>query len=294
MNPSTENNPWPGFRLDALLPQEMAELAEQVGTAKASLGFSKMFTLAVLAGAFIALGGVFATTVTTGAGGLPYGVAKLLGGLAFCLGLILVVVGGAELFTGNNLIVMAWAGGKVPSARLLRNWAIVYAGNFAGALGTAFIMFCTGSHAFGGSAVGLNMLIIATAKCGLGFGQAVALGVLCNALVCLAVWLCFSCRTTSGKILSIIFPISAFVAAGFEHSVANMYFIPAGILVKSFAAPGFWQALGQSPASYAQLSWGNFIAANLVPVTLGNILGGVGLVGLVYWSVFLKGRQAQK
>lgn len=292
MNPSTDSGPWPGFRLDALLPQEMAELAEQVGTAKASLGFAKMFTLAVLAGAFIALGAVFATTVTAGAGVLPYGVARLLGGLAFCLGLILVVVGGAELFTGNNLIVMAWAGGKVSSARLLRNWAIVYAGNFAGSLGTAFIVFHTGAYAFGGSAVGQNMLAIANAKCGLAFIQAVALGVMCNALVCLAVWLCYSCRTTSGKILSIIFPISAFVATGFEHSVANMYFVPAGLLVKSWAAPGFWQALGKAPVDYGQLTWPHFFMANLVPVTLGNILGGVGLVGLVYWFVFLRSRRS--
>jgi formate transporter len=292
MSPSTENSgPWLGIRLDALLPQEMAELAEQVGTAKASMGFTKMFTLAVLAGAFIALGAVFATTVTAGAETLPYGVVRFLGGLAFCLGLILVVVGGAELFTGNNLIVMAWAGGKVSSARLLRNWAIVYAGNFAGALSTALIIFYTGSHDFGGNAVGRNMLAIAEAKCGLGFGQAVALGVMCNALVCLAVWLCYSCRTTSGRILSIIAPISAFVAAGFEHSVANMYFVPAGLLVKSWAAPGFWRAVDMTPADFGRLSWGNFIAANLLPVTLGNILGGVGLVGLVYWFVFLRGRR---
>lgn len=291
MSAPMPNSPWPGYQLDALLPQDMALKAEQVGMAKAAMGFYKMFTLAVLAGAFIALGAVFATTVTTGAQGLPFGVVKLLGGLVFCLGLILVVVGGAELFTGNNLIVMAWAGRRVSSARLLRNWAIVYAGNFLGAFATAALMFFTGSHYFGGGAVGLNMLAIANAKCGLDFGQAVALGVMCNALVCLAVWLCFSCRTTSGKIISIIFPISAFVAAGFEHCVANMYFIPAGLIVKAGAGAGFWQAVGKAPDAYANLTWSNFLAANLAPVTLGNILGGVVLVGLVYWFVFLKVRE---
>lgn len=278
------------FSFDALLPPAMAQKAEDAGVAKAKLGFWRMFALAILAGAFIALGAIFATTVTTGgSGALPFGVVKLLGGLVFCLGLILVVVAGAELFTGNNLIVMAWANGKVTTGRLLRNWAIVYVGNFVGSILTAVMMFLSGQYTFGNGELGLNALNIANAKVNLGFGQALMLGVLCNALVCLAVWLCMSARTTTDKILAIIFPITAFVAAGFEHSVANMYFIPMGLFIKSGANAPFWGGgLAFTAADYANLTWSNFIWANLLPVTIGNIIGGAGMVGLVYWFIYLR------
>lgn len=278
------------FSFDSLLPPAMAQKAEDAGVAKANLGFWRMFALSVLAGAFIALGAVFATTVTTGGGGaLPFGVVKLLGGLVFCLGLILVVVAGAELFTGNNLIVMAWASGKVTTGRLLRNWAIVYVGNFVGSLLTAVMMFLSGQYTFSSGALGVNALNIANAKVNLGFGQAVMLGILCNALVCLAVWLCMSARTTTDKILAIIFPITAFVAAGFEHSVANMYFIPMGLFIKAGAnAPTWGAGLEFTAADYANLTWGNFLLANLLPVTIGNIIGGAGMVGLVYWFIYLR------
>ena len=168
------------------------------------------------------MGAIFATVATAGGAGLPYGVSRLLAGLTFSLGLILVVVAGAELFTGNNLIVMAWASRRVSTARLLRNWAIVYAGNFAGAIATAGLVFAGKQYEFGKGAVGAQALSIAAAKTGLGWGQAIALGALCNALVCLAVWLCYSARTAADKVLAIVPPIAAFVAAGFEHSVANM------------------------------------------------------------------------
>jgi len=287
---------------DALIPREMAQRAENVGAAKAEMNGVTMFMLAVLAGAFIALGAIFATTVMTGAGalslggvtgtaGLPYGVTRLLGGLVFCLGLILVVVAGAELFTGNNLIVLAWASGKVKTRALLRNWAIVYLGNFAGALGTALLMFLARQHTFGGGAVGLTMLRTAAVKCDYGFVQAVALGILCNALVCLAVWLTYSARSTTDKILSILFPISAFVAAGFEHSVANMYFIPIGLLLKQFDAS--WVSQHAPDLDLAGLTWGDFLARNLLPVTLGNIIGGAILVALVYWFVYLRPQPAR-
>ncbi len=164
---------------------------------------------------------------------IPFGVLRLLGGLAFSLGLILVIVAGAELFTGNNLIVMAWASRRVRTGQLARNWALVYLGNFAGALATAGILFVGKQYEFGGGAVGVQALSIAASKTSLGFVQAIALGAFCNALVCLAVWLCYSARTTTDKILSIVPPIAAFVAAGFEHCVANMFFIPMGLLVKS-------------------------------------------------------------
>lgn len=282
-----QNPPLPS--LDALLPAEMAKKAENVGVTKANLGPFRMFALAVLAGAFIAMGAVFMTIVTTGATGiLSYGVTRLLAGLAFCLGLILVVVAGAELFTGNNLIIMAWAGGKISTGKLWRNWIIVYLGNFAGSILTAYGMFLSGQYLFNKGAVGLNALNIAAAKTSLDFIPALVLGVFCNALVCLAVWLCMSARTTVDKIVAIIFPISAFVAAGFEHSVANMYFIPVGLFIKNGAPAEFWTAIGQTSADFASITWSNFLIANLLPVTLGNIIGGALMVGLVYWFIYLR------
>ena len=181
--------------LDALPPREMARKAEEVGWRRRDVGGANTFALAVLAGAFIAMGAIFATTVTAGGAALPYGVSRLLGGLAFSLGLILVVVAGAELFTGNNLIVMAWASRKVSTARLLRNWAIVFAGNFAGAIATAGILFVGKQYTFGKGAVGEQALSIATGKTVSAFVQAIALAAFCNALVCLAIWLTYSART---------------------------------------------------------------------------------------------------
>jgi len=274
------------IRIDALLPGEMATRAEYIGVRKAETPAWTMFTLAILAGAFIALGAVFATNTAAGSSVLPFGVAKLLTGLVFCLGLILVVVGGAELFTGNNLIVMAWASGKVTGKALLRNWVIVYAGNFVGSFGTALLVLWSKQYTFGGGAVGETALKIAAGKAGLDFFQAMALGVLCNALVCLAVWLTFSARSTIDKIAAIIFPITAFVAAGFEHSVANMYFVPYGLLIK-VSDPAF---IAEKGLELTNLTWGNFLLNNLLPVTIGNIIGGAVLVAAIYWSVFLRNR----
>ncbi len=277
------------FSVDAFIPPEMAAKVEEVGVKKATMGWRNTFALAVLAGAFIALGAIFATTVTAGTSDLlPFGVVRLLAGLAFCLGLILVIVAGAELFTGNNLIIMAWANRHISTDQVLENWIIVYAGNFVGALATAVFMFWTRQYTFGNGAIGLNVLNIANGKCNLDFLQALALGVMCNALVCLAVWLCFSARTTTDKILSIIFPIAAFVAAGFEHSVANMYFIPIGLLVKAAAPITFWETIGRTAADYAALTWSNFFVFNLLPVTIGNIIGGSVMVGLVYWFIYIR------
>jgi formate transporter len=270
--------------LDALPPPEMAKKAEQVGVAKAGLDAATTFALAVLAGAFIAVGAAFATNTLAGSSDLPYGVARLLAGLTFSLGLILVVVAGAELFTGNNLIVMAWASGRVSTLRLFRNWAIVYAGNFAGAVATAGLLYAGKQYEFGKGAVGETALTIAATKTGYGFGQAIALGMLCNALVCIAVWLCYSARTVADKILAIVPPIAAFVAAGFEHSVANMFFIPFALLVKTDTA---FVAAHKAP-DLADVTWGQFLAANLLPVTIGNVIGGALMVGAVYWFVYLR------
>jgi formate/nitrite transporter len=268
----------------------MASRAEEVGVAKAGLDAVTTFVLAVLAGAFIGMGAVFATTATAGAGDLPYGVARLLAGITFSLGLILVVVAGAELFTGNNLIVMAWASRRVSTLRLLRNWVIVYVGNFVGALATAGLVYAGKQYEFGNGAVGAQALSIAAAKTGLGWGQAVALGALCNALVCLAVWLCYSARSVTDKVLAIVPPIAAFVAAGFEHSVANMYFIPYGLLVKTNSAFVGEQA---GLPGLSNLTWSRFFANNLLPVTLGNIVGGGLMVGAIYWFVYLRGWHAR-
>jgi formate/nitrite transporter len=268
----------------------MARRAEGIGVAKAELNSVSMFALAMLAGAFIGMGAIFATTAIAGAGDMAFGVKKVLGGLVFCLGLILVVVGGAELFTGNNLIVMAWAAGRVTTYRLLRNWIIVYLGNFVGSIGTALIMYFSRQYAFGNGAVGTTALSIANSKVGLDFVQAVALGIMCNVLVCLAVWLTFSARTTEGKILAIIFPITAFVAAGFEHCVANMYFVPMGLFIKAFD-PSFAAGTG---LALDNLTWVNFFVKNLIPVTVGNIIGGAVMVAAVYWFIYLRPRRMKE
>jgi len=293
------------IRIDALLPAEMAARAEYLGVRKAEMPFLKMFMLSVLAGAFISLGAIFATTI--GAGGmaltsadgtvafntsLPYGVTRLLMGLVFSLGLILVVVGGAELFTGNNLIVMAWANGKVTGWALLRNWVIVYFGNFVGSIGTAVLMFLTKQYTFGTNSVGIAALKIGVAKVDLTFLQAIALGILCNALVCLAVWLTYSARSTVDKIAAIIFPITAFVAAGFEHSVANMYFVPYALFIKNFD-PKFVSTVGDKVPHLDLLTWQAFWVKNLVPVTIGNIIGGAVLVAAAYWAIFLRSEEPQ-
>ncbi len=273
---------------DALLPPAMATKATEAGVRKAALDIVSMFMLAVLAGAFIAMGAIFATTVSAGGATLPYGVVRLLAGLAFTLGLIIVVVAGSELFTGNNLIVMAFASGRISLLALLRNWVIVYLGNFVGALLTAYLMFVSGQYTFGNGAVGLTALNIGEAKTSLEFVQAVVLGIFCNALVCIAVWMCFSARSTVDRILAIVPPIAAFVAAGFEHSVANMYFIPEALFIKSMGTPAFFVAIQKAPADFPHLTWNNFFLANLLPVTIGNIIGGAVMVGLVYWFIYLR------
>ncbi len=275
---------------DELLPAEMASKAQDIGIKKAHIDFLGTFALAVLAGAFIALGCIFFTISQTGLN-VSWGIGRVIGGLTFSLGLILVIVGGAELFTGNNLIIMAWASRKLSTWRVLRNWVIVYFGNLSGAVATALVVFWGQHYEMDNGAVGLTALNIGLGKVNLDFTQAIILGILCNAMVCMAVWLTYSSRTTIGRIASIIFPISGFVAAGFEHCVANMYFIPFAILVKSGADSAFWQNIGVSPASYAGLEWGPFFLNNLLPVTIGNIIGGVVFVALVYWVIYLRNRE---
>jgi formate transporter len=290
------------IRVDALMPAEMARRAELIGVKKSEAKFIPMFVLAILAGAFISLGGMFSTIAISGTMGvksaqagelaftatLPFGIIRIIAGLVFCLGLILVVVSGAELFTGNNLIAMAWASRKVSTLALLRNWTIVYFGNFIGSVATALLIFWGKQYTFGGGAVGISALTIANTKVNYDFFQAVTLAILCNALVCLAVWMCFSARSVIDKIAAIIFPITAFVAAGFEHSVANMYFIPLGLFIKQFD-PTF---TSNSGLDLSNLTWSAFFIDNLIPVTIGNIIGGVFLVAIVYWIVFLREKES--
>ena len=280
----------PEIRLDPLLPAETAAKAEDVGARKAAMAAFPMFMLAVLAGAFIGLAAAFSTTVVAGGETtLTFGVLRLLAGVAFSLGLILVVLGGAELFTGNNLLSVAWASRRISTRAVARNWAIVYLGNLAGALGTVALVVVAGQYLFGGGEVGRTALDVGAAKVGYDFMQAFTLGVLCNALVCLAIWLTYMARSVTDKILVIVPPIAAFVAMGFEHSVANMYFIPAAMLIRSVAPDAFWRDIEATPADYAMLDLGGLMG-NLVPVTLGNIVGGTILVGAVYWLVYLRPR----
>jgi len=274
--------------IDALVPAEIARKAELIGAQKTRLDFWSLLVLAILAGAFIALGAMFATTVLAGTNGVvPYGISRLLAGTVFCLGLILVVLGGAELFTGNTLMVMALASSKVRLGEMLRAWAIVYAGNFIGAIGMALLVFLAGQYRFGDGSVAMVAMRIAVDKVSLPIDQALFLGILCNVLVCLAVWLSLGARTTTDKVLAILFPVSAFVVAGFEHSVANMYFIPLGLLIKHAAPAALLAQLATPPADLDLLTWPMFLSS-LVPVTIGNIIGGAVLVGAVYWFVYLR------
>src|SRR6266545_6540531 len=273
--------------IDALLPSEMAERAEQIGVEKTRLDMLSLMALAVLAGAFVAFGSMFSVVVTAGAEGiLPYGVIRLLGGLVFSLGLILVIVGGAELFTGNNLMVMACASGKVRVREVLRAWGLVYVGNFVGAIGIALLVFLAAGYAHGGGAVGITALTSADGKASLSALQAFIHGILANVLVCLATWLCYSARTTTDKILAIVSPIAAFSAAGFEHSIANMYLLTFALLTKFGAPTTFWEAIGKAPSSFSHLNVPDALL-NLVWVTLGNMAGGV-MVGITYWFIYLR------
>lgn len=256
---------------DAYRPKAIAERVENAGIAKVHFDIPQTLTLAVLAGAFISFGAMLFTLVMTDSG-MGLGPARLLGGIAFSLGLVLVVIAGAELFTGNNLMVIAWADRKITGGKLLRNFALVYVGNMIGAVATAIMIFWSGTLSMGDGAVAQTALSIAQTKVALPLDEAFVRGILCNVLVCLAVWLSYAAHTVTGKILAIIFPISAFVALGFEHSVANMYFIPLGMIIGDTITTG--QFLG-----------------NLVAVTAGNLIGGSVLVGLVYWTVYRYGKK---
>lgn len=269
------------FGFDAFSPKEIALRVETIGVTKARLPLLSMIMLGILAGAFIGLGALYFVLISSDAE-LGFAARRVLGGVAFSLGLILVVVAGAELFTGNNLLVMAWADRQISTLELLRNWAIICAANFIGAVGLAAMVLISGHPDFNNGLIAEQYLKIAAAKCAMPFWTAFFKGVLCNILVCIAVWMALAGRSVIDKAVAIIFPISAFVAAGFEHSVANMYFIPLGLMLK---------ATGHQAANVDVITGLGFIH-NLVPVILGNIVGGSVLVGLVYHIIYRHGKKA--
>lgn len=276
-------------RIETLLPPETALACETAGVAKAGRDVIALLVLGLLAGAFIALGAVFMTVVLTGAGGLPWGVARLLAGVAFSLGLVLVIVGGAELFTGNSLMIVACASRRITVGALLRAWSLVYAGNIVGAVGTAALVFLSGQYEFAGGAVGKTALAVASSKAALPTVQLFFLAVLCNVLVCLAVWMSFGARSVADKVLVIVPPIAAFVAAGFEHSIANMYLLPYALAIKAWAGAEFWTVIGQNASQYSGLTVASALH-NIIVATLGNLLGGSLMVGAIYWFVYLRRR----
>jgi formate/nitrite transporter len=278
--------------IDSLLPVEMAARAEHIGVEKTRLDPASLMALAMLAGAFIGFGSILSIVVSAGAEGVvPYGLMRLAGGIVFSLGLILVIVGGAELFTGNNLMVMACASGKVAVREVLRAWGLVYVGNLIGAVGLALLIFLAAGYGHGKGAVGAVALAIAESKASLSAMQALIHGILANVLVCLATWLCYGARSTTDKILAIIFPIAAFVAAGFEHSIANMFLLTFALLTK-FAAPGeFWSQLGLAQGSFPNLDVLH-ASNNLLWVTVGNMIGGMS-VGVTYWFIYLRPSQTR-
>ena len=282
----TSAHPRPLAGIEGRIPPEMAEKAEAEGIAKAGQDTITLLSLGVLGGGFIGFGAIFATVALTGAeGALPFGIARVVAGLVFALGLSLVLIGGAQIFTGDVLMVMAWASGRLTALRVLRVWSLVWIGNLAGALGIALLAFVAGHHLFGGGQVGLTALRTAEAKAALPFDRAVVLGILCNTLVCLAVWLSLSSRLPVHRMILTILPIAAFVAAGFEHAVANMYFIGFGLMVNDLASNGFWQLVHATPKDFPNLTVVGF-AHNLIAVTIGNIIGGAVLVAGAYWLLY--------
>ncbi|EAQ6365006.1 formate transporter FocA [Salmonella enterica] len=271
-----------------LLPAEMAKVAEETGVYKTTKHPLKTFYLSVTAGVFISIAFVFYITSTVGTAGVPYGIAKLIGGICFSLGLILCIICGADLFTSTVLIVVAKACGRITWRQLLWNWVSVYIGNLAGALFFVLLIWLSGEYMTANGGWGLNVLQTADHKMHHTFIEAVTLGILANLLVCLAVWMSYAGRSLVDKSMIMILPVAMFVASGFEHSIANMFIIPMGIIIRYFASPVFWNSINSSPADFSHLTVVNFITDNLLPVTIGNIIGGGVFVGLVYWVIYLR------
>ena len=278
--------------MNHLKPAEILEASVNSGISKANGSFKKLFIMGIMAGAYIAFAGA-----ASNMGGFnllmyeeTYGLGRILTGTIFASGLVMVILAGAELFTGNSLITLAVLEKKTTVSKMLRNWVIVYIANFVGSVFIAFMVYKTGLLASGGELLGAFTVKVAAGKVNMTFGQCFAAGILCNWLVCLAVWSSTGARSTIGKIFAAFFPIWLFVTAGFEHSVANMYFIPAGIFAS--ANESFVSLSGLTQDAVSNLNWQGMFVNNLLPVTLGNIVGGVIFVACGYWIALREDRES--
>lgn len=277
--------------MSELSPKQITEKADDAAYGKATKSPLTAFYLAITAGFFIGLAFVFYITATTGSGSMPWGMSKLIGGLAFSMGLLLIVVVGGELFTSSTLTLMARAGKRITTAQLLKNWAVVYFGNFVGATCLVILIFLSGLYMSDHGQWGLNAMLTAQHKLHHTFTQAVALGMLCNIMVCLAIWMAFGAKSVTDKMFAVLLPVGMFVASGFEHSIANMFMIPTGWMIQNFAPAEFWTAIGHIPSDFADINITHFVFNNLIPVTIGNIIGGGVIVGLMHWMIYLRPEQ---
>ncbi|GBU09263.1 formate channel [Gammaproteobacteria bacterium] len=266
-------------------PPQMSKIAADTAFYKATTSYPKMFALAIVGGVSISI--AFAFCITASIGSLAYGSTKVLGGVVFSLGLILCVILGAELFTSSVLSVISRVSKKIDTPKMLKHWSVVYCGNFVGALFFVLLIFVGKSYLLADGQWGLYVLKMAQHKLSHNFMQALVLGILANLMVCVAVWMSYAGKTLTDKILVMILPVAMFVALGFEHSIANMFLIPMAIAIQYFAEPEFWIIINISPEQFSELTMLDFITKNLIPVTIGNIIGGAVFIGLTFWAIFL-------
>ena len=278
----------PKDQFDDMIPAQIAEKAGEVAYGKATKAFNKAFPLAIMAGLFIGLAFVFYVTVVTGGSEVPWGLMHLAGGLAFSMGLLLIIVVGGELFTSSTLTLMSRASSRITTGQLLRNWAVVYFGNFVGSMFLVLLVFTASMYMGDHGQWGLTVLKISGHKLGHTFSEAVALGTLCNIMVCLAVWMAFGAKSVTDKMFAVLLPVGMFVASGFEHSIANMFMLPSALMIQNFAPAEFWTAIGHSASEFSNINVSNVILNNIIPVTIGNILGGGVVIGLMHWKIYLK------
>ncbi|MEG9545107.1 formate transporter FocA [Mannheimia sp. HC-2023] len=269
-------------------PAEMAKIAEDGAVYKATKNQFYSFLSAITAGGFIAIAFVFYTTTQVGASGMPWGVAKLIGGLVFSLGVIMCVVFGAELFTSSTLTIVARASKRINWLQMFKNWVVVYFGNFVGAISIVLLVWFSGQIMAAKGQWGLVILNTAQHKIHHAWFEVFCLGIFCNIMVCIAVWMSYAGKSLTDKAFIMMLPIAMFVASGFEHCVANMFMIPMGIAISHFVAPEFWTAINVDPAQFADLDLSHFVFKNLIPATLGNIVGGVFFIGLMQWFLYIR------
>ena len=273
--------------VDSFSPAQMTQIAEELGNYKVNKHPSSTILSAILAGVFISIAFVFYITATTGTATVAFGLAKLVGGICFSLGLMLVVCCGTDLFTSTILTILPKMTHRISWVKMFRNWIFVYIGNFIGAILFVAIIWFSGQYMVANGLWGLNVLQTADHKLHHTFIEAVFLGLLANLMVCLAAWMSYAGRSLLDKMLIMVLPVAMFVASGFEHSIANMFMIPMGIVINNFASPEFWTAVGVSPDAFKALTVEHFVVNNLIPVTIGNILGGL-LIAIPNWALHLR------